>query len=81
MALQLNGKAALYAFIVLLLLANLFGWVKDAVGFGQGQLDRELNSLRAANVDHDARLRGLEDRFARIETKLDFLIEKSKEAK
>jgi hypothetical protein len=68
MALQLNGKTALYAFIVLLVLANIFSWMKDIIGFGQGQLDRDLNQVKAAAWDREARLRSVEGDIREIKT-------------
>lgn len=51
------------------------------VGFAWGVMRMQVSGLDKAVTNHELRLRKVEDSYARIETKLDILIEQSKEAK
>ena len=49
-------------------------------GVAWGVVNGRINEVCDKVADHEARIRVVEDRFARIETKLDYLIAESKEA-
>ena len=59
--------------IVLPVISFAFG-----VGVAWGIVRTQVSGLDKAVTNHELRLRHVEDGFARIETKLDFLIEQSK---